>query len=534
MRPIGSLRPLLPIALLLLAIACESERPLGPGADDLASDRETLDPAAELTLAAGTAHMATLIPGLTNCCAKKINASGDVLGSDQVILDGVLHNLPGFGRDINVHGHVAGDMSSSGGDGFLWIDGVTTFFRGPNGEAVQVKGMNDNGQIVGTYSVGSSGDGTLKVLSFVWSGGVSTAIPAISATSCRSLAQDINNAGQVVGYGSMNPGSHTYPNCIHPQTRGFRYSATGGMEVIPAIANGSDSPLFDDLSQGLAINEVGVVAGFTKECTSWSGDTCHDNQHVPFTWDGGALSTMSAYLGCGLYSEMAINASSDVVGSPNGSTCGTSDRALLWRGGMMIELPFTTSFDASPRPTNRALGINDAGEIVGFERGYVNGSGGQTKPVIWREVPTCFGRVPTIIGTGAPIEGTAGSDVILGTAGPDRIYGRAGADFICGLEGDDRIVGHGGNDQIQGNDGADIIKGGPGKDWIWGDGGDDQLFGGRHHDRLYGGPQNDKLFGDAGSDRLYGHSGDDDLDGGADSDPTCEGHGGTNTIVNCP
>ena len=51
---------------------------------------------------------------------------------------------------------------------------------------------------------------------------------------------------------------------------------------------------------------------------------------------------------------------------------------------------------------------------------------------------TCFGRVPTIIGSGS-ITGTSESDVILGSAGDDVIDGGGGDDYICAEAGNDTV-----------------------------------------------------------------------------------------------
>lgn len=70
---------------------------------------------------------------------------------------------------------------------------------------------------------------------------------------------------------------------------------------------------------------------------------------------------------------------------------------------------------------------------------------------------TCFGRVPTILGT-------SGNDVIVGTPGDDVIVGGAGNDTISGGGGNDIICGGPGRDRIKGGPGRNWINGGPGRD----------------------------------------------------------------------
>jgi hypothetical protein len=102
-------------------------------------------------------------------------------------------------------------------------------------------------------------------------------------------------------------------------------------------------------------------------------------------------------------------------------------------------------------------------------------------------VATCGGEVATIIadGTGTPIEGTEGDDVIVGYGGKDTINGNGGNDIICGRggadtinggDGDDTIWGQNGHDTIKGNKGDDLIRPGHGNDRVWGNGGHDKVW----------------------------------------------------------
>jgi Tol biopolymer transport system component len=134
--------------------------------------------------------------------------------------------------------------------------------------------------------------------------------------------------------------------------------------------------------------------------------------------------------------------------------------------------------------------------------------------------PRCAGRVATVVasGKGAPVEGTAGRDVIVGTPGDDLIRGGGGRDLICGRDGDDRVVGGGGDDELYGNAGADRLAGNGGGDTLHGNAGADRLAGNGGGDTLHGNAGNDRLAGNGGGDTLYGHSGADVLSGGGAGD----------------
>ena len=100
-------------------------------------------------------------------------------------------------------------------------------------------------------------------------------------------------------------------------------------------------------------------------------------------------------------------------------------------------------------------------------------------------VPSCFGRIPTLVGDN-------GNNVLLGSPG---------ADVIAGREGDDLIDGRGGDDRICGGEGNDALRGGSGKDRAGGEAGADTLEGGSGNDRLDGGTGPDVTLGGKGTDR---------------------------------
>ena len=136
--------------------------------------------------------------------------------------------------------------------------------------------------------------------------------------------------------------------------------------------------------------------------------------------------------------------------------------------------------------------------------------GAPVMPASAQEIPTCAGRVATIVGT-------EGSDTIEGT--DDR-------DVIVGLGGDDALYGYRDDDRICGGDGNDIIHGYWGEDDLWGDAGDDRLYGAQKADTLRGGSGDDVIDGGANcySDAVIF----DDAPNGVTVDleaGTAEGHG---------
>lgn len=87
-----------------------------------------------------------------------------------------------------------------GHDAFFWNgNSITAFLTNRDSSAFEIKGLNDQGQVVGRLA--SSG--------FVWQNGVLTMLGVVGGTS--TLANSINNEGQIVGRVSLSGGvAHAY------------------------------------------------------------------------------------------------------------------------------------------------------------------------------------------------------------------------------------------------------------------------------------------------------------------------------------
>jgi Ca2+-binding RTX toxin-like protein len=150
-------------------------------------------------------------------------------------------------------------------------------------------------------------------------------------------------------------------------------------------------------------------------------------------------------------------------------------------------------------------------------------------PVDFTIIPTCAGKVATMVGTAGndTITGTSGNDVIVGLGGNDTIYGSGGDDIICGGYGADRLYGGAGSDPLFGGAGDDWLAGGNGQDAFtssatideyYGEDGDDTLIGSGGVDFMSGGGGTDTLLGYNGDDTLYAGFGADSVYGGSGSD----------------
>ena len=149
-------------------------------------------------------------------------------------------------------------------------------------------------------------------------------------------------------------------------------------------------------------------------------------------------------------------------------------------------------------------------------------------------VPTCDGKVATIVGTPGLTEllGTSGDDVIVDLDGDNVVRGRGGNDTVCTGPGNDRILLGGGADTVLDTGGRNTIEGGAGSDSITTGAGDDHIDGGGGNDTVVAGDGANVVNGQAGNDTIRTGAGDDRIDGGLGFD-TCRPGTGANIVRRC-
>lgn len=231
---------------------------------------------------------------------------------------------------VNIHGEVTGSAAGgSGGDtGFYWDDGYLANLGDVPGGASFIHGrdINNHGQVVGYGGSDTGWD------AFVWAEGVLTTLPDLNEpleyTTTHAAAQGINDAGQIVGQ------SGAYPVIWQ----------NGQVSRLSSLPGGSL------LGDAYDINDNGQVTG------RLSGP---DGGHGVI-WDGENVINMSATEdSIGLTSGRAINNSGQVAGV---GSFNNRNFAMVWDDGAVTQV-------ASPDDgytQSWALGINDSAQVVGY------------------------------------------------------------------------------------------------------------------------------------------------------------------------
>lgn len=149
---------------------------------------------------------------------------------------------------INDHGEIVGD-SGGFGHAFLYSGGMMTDLGTLGGENSIAQGINNNGQIVGwANNAAGSGHG------FLYSEGVMTDIGSLPGGG-QSGAYAINNNGEIVGTAAIVPdGQPVYVGEWHA----ILYSGGAMIDLNTRLDTSSAGWLLED---AVAINDVGMIVG---------------------------------------------------------------------------------------------------------------------------------------------------------------------------------------------------------------------------------------------------------------------------------
>ncbi len=199
---------------------------------------------------------------------------------------GTLTPIVGTPSAINGTGEIAGYFTPNGGtqkNAYLYNSGSVTNLNSkslfPGGS--QAAGINNSGEIVGTGYLNPS-----TFHAFLYSNGKMTDIGPPGAF--QADAYGINNSGQIVGTYALNSGA----------SGTFLYT-NGKMTALP-------EPNKSTIGYGYAINDSGEIAGFLF---------VNSQYHAGVEFSNGAWTDLGVISGASQNEAKAINASGQIVGT---------------------------------------------------------------------------------------------------------------------------------------------------------------------------------------------------------------------------
>jgi len=269
-------------------------------------------------------------------------------------------------RQINDRGDVIGDAR---GEGVLWRNGKPT----PLGR-FEPSALNDSDVVVGDGTVGG------EIHGFVWERGVLTDIGSLGGSETHAWA--VNARGQVVGAATTAAGAE---HAILWQD-----GVLTDLGTLPGLE-----------STAIAINDAGLVVGRVSDHLG------NDSEAV--LWRDGTLVELGRF-GAGGATTVGVDRGGDVLVEATTSS-GDPLRAFVVHGGTTTALPLVGGGSVV------ATGLDDAGDVLGYVQ---SGSLGR-RSFVWRKgrvtlLPTTDGRRPPWGGPSAIANGYAVGDEYVSLA----------------------------------------------------------------------------------------------------------------------
>lgn len=312
--------------------------------------------------------MRTFLNSIATGCMLTALATAQPLPRYNVTDLGPVGPTPGQAYFITDNGLVSGAATSPDGTmhAVLWYRGskIDIATRGPAGANSAAFGVNEKGHAAGEAETSDpNGDDFCgfnalgfppsggACVPFVWQNGVMTKLPTLGGAN--GVANLINNRDEVVGLAENN--THE-PGCPVAQFKPVFWE-NGRIQELPAFPG-------DSYGGAFGINDNGEAVGSSGPCAPFNpGSQVYFVPVHALLWQNGTATDLGSFGGTGGFAgnhACAINNRTQVVGHSDLKD-NTTTRAFLWtRETGMQNLGAVDGDFAS-----LALGINDAGEVVG-------------------------------------------------------------------------------------------------------------------------------------------------------------------------
>jgi len=231
---------------------------------------------------------------------------------------------------------------------FLWQHGAMQDLGTLGGNDATAILINERGQIAGNSYTNSTPNPTTGIPTidpFLWENGKMTDLGTLGGTIGNPSA--FNNRGQVVGASNLVGDLISHP---------FLWTKARGMQDLGTL--GGDTGVTN------WINDNGDIAGKADLLQQQSPE-----DHHAVLWRHGAAIDLGAFPEDTSSNAYNVNSRGQVVGTSEDRAhmlIGVGEHAFLWEGGGPIVDLNTLIPPGSSLQLTYAVGINDAGEIVGF------------------------------------------------------------------------------------------------------------------------------------------------------------------------